>query len=217
MRACSLPAALLVCLTAAMALADDSLSPEFIDKCARTTDANEKLACDDAIARKGGLLNKTIVPAAGLGNPFNKFWITPGGRVVWFFVSGHANEGIIAELNKGIVRGTTVLQYDSAGNPVAYGQYKGPVTRIQAPYVARARSTAPGKLYFSYSFSSLLRTKTSDRIEESEMTVLQVSINGSDCKISATAASTLKRNDDILHNSDRVIPDSPCTVTDGNN
>lgn len=161
--------------------------------------------------------NKTIVPKSGPGNQFNKFWITSQGRVVWFFVSGDANEGIITEIGKGVMRGTTVLQYDPAGNAVDYAKYKGPVVRIEAPYLARATSNGAGVLNFHYSFAANHTTKAGSKVEESEMTYMKVDISGGDCKFAVSSSNTLTRAGTVLQNVNSDEPNVGCTVTDGNN
>ncbi len=166
---------------------------------------------------KDPLRNKTIVPKSGPGNQFNKFWITPQGRVVWFFVSGAANEGITAEIGKGVTRGKTVLQYDPDGNVVDYAKYKGRIVRIDAPYLARATSNGSGVLNFNYSFTAAHTTKAGTKIEESEMTSMKVDISAGDCKFTANSSNTLTRSGTVIQNLNSDEPTVGCTVTDGNN
>ena len=75
-------------------------------------------------------LNKTIIPInPAFGNKYSKMWITDTGRVTWFFVTGEANEGVITQLNSGESQGMTIVQYDIAGTPVNYGDYRAGVVR----------------------------------------------------------------------------------------
>lgn len=163
------------------------------------------------------LRNKTIVPNKGFGNAFNKFWITPQGRVVWFFVSGDSNEGIISEIGAGVTPGETLLQYDPSGNAVDYAKHKGPIIRVTAPYLARATSNGAGTLNFSYSFSASHKTKSGVKVEEMEMTTLKVDISANECLISGSSSNTIRRDGRVVQNNNQDLPPDRCTVSDGNN
>ena len=166
---------------------------------------------------KDPIRNKTVVPASGPGNQFNKFSITPQGRVVWFFVSGSANEGIVSEIGKGVIRGTTVLQYDPDGKAVDYAKYKGRIVRVDAPYLARATSNGAGVLNFNYSFAATHVTKAGAKVEESEMTNMRVDISAGGCRFTTNSSNTLTRNGTVIQNLNSDEPAVGCTVSDGNN
>lgn len=186
-------------------------------ECQKIKEPTKRLACYDAAFNTDPLFNKTIVPRAGFGNQFNKFWITPQGRVIWFFVSGSANEGIISNLGEGVTQGTTVLQYDPSGQVVDYANYKGRIVRVTAPYLARATSDGVGTLNFSYSFSASHTTKGRVKVEEMEMTTLKVDISANECLISGSSSNTVRRNGKIVQNNSQDLPANKCTVADGNN
>ena len=160
------------------------------------------------------LWNKTVVLKPGLGNGFNKFWITDKGRVIWFF-GDNVNEAVVANLNGGIGHGRVLLKYDQSGSP-AFGKNDGSAVLVLAPYQSLAMSNDKNdELDFAYSFTANHATAQGARVVEEEMTTLKVVISDGGCTISGMTASSVKRDDAAVRKNNLYAPDS-CSVIDGN-